>query len=123
MAFGPDGNLYVAQAYKGASAILQFNGALALASYTMAFLTEFVTPTTSAGLVHPYQPIFGPDGNLYVSSQDSNIVSGLLHGPSELRVKRCRHGPFCLELSIREHLCLPAFFREGRDSAEYLRSG
>jgi hypothetical protein len=75
MAFGPDGNLYVALAYKGASAILQFNGALASGSCTMTFLADFVTPASSPGLVHPYQPIFGPDGNLYVSSQDSNIVS------------------------------------------------
>jgi hypothetical protein len=80
MAFGPDGNFYVAQAYKGASAIVQFSGTLASGSWTRAFLEEFVTPATSAGLVHPYQPIFGPDGNLYVSSQDSNIVS-TFYGP------------------------------------------
>ena len=81
MAFGPDGNFYVAQAFKGASAILQFNGTLSSGSCTMTFLTEFVTPASSPGLVHPYQPIFGPDGNLYVSSQDSNIVSAF-YGPS-----------------------------------------
>jgi hypothetical protein len=81
MAFGPDGNFYVAQADKDVSAILQFNGALASGSYTMTFLADFVTATSSPGLVHPYQPIFGPDGNLYVSSQDSNIVSAF-YGPS-----------------------------------------
>jgi DNA-binding beta-propeller fold protein YncE len=81
MAFGPDGNFYVAQADKDVSAILQFNGALASGSYTMTFLADFVTATSSPGLVHPYEPIFGPDGNLYVSSQDSNIVSAF-YGPS-----------------------------------------
>jgi len=80
MVFGPDGNFYVAQAYKGASVILQFSGALTAASYTLAYLGQFATPSASAGLLHPYQPVFGPDGNLYVSSQDSNVVTSFF-GP------------------------------------------
>lgn len=73
--FGPDGNFYVAQAHKNNSAILQFAGNLASGSSTRAFLAQFVVPSDSSGLLHPYQPIFGSDGNLYVSSQDTNVVS------------------------------------------------
>jgi len=80
MAFGPDGNFYVAQAWKGASAVMQFDGALSQGSYTMSFNENFVTASASAGLVHPYQPVFGPDGNLYVSSQDTNVVT-VFYGP------------------------------------------
>jgi hypothetical protein len=80
MAFGPDGNLYVAQAQKSASAILRFNGTLAPKSSTMTYLGQFTTPAQSSGLLHPYQPIFANGGNLYVTSQDSNVVTGF-YGP------------------------------------------
>jgi sugar lactone lactonase YvrE len=80
MSFGPDGNFYVAQAQQSASAILQFNGALPPNSSTMTYMGQFATPTQSAGLDHPYQPIFATDGNLYVSSQDKNVVTGF-YGP------------------------------------------
>ncbi|MBS0262981.1 MAG: hypothetical protein JSS02_13635 [Planctomycetes bacterium] len=80
MTFGPDGNFYVAQAYKGNSAILQFNGALAKGSSTMPLIGSFVTPSNSPGLAHPYQPVFDGYGNLYVSSQDTNVVSAF-YGP------------------------------------------
>jgi hypothetical protein len=80
MVFGPDGNLYVAQSHKEASAILQFSGTLASGSHTRKFLKEFAAPAASGGLLHPYHPAFGPDGNLYVSSQDTNVVSSF-YGP------------------------------------------
>ena len=80
LVFGPDGNLYVSQAYKGASKILQFSGALAPGSSTRALLGAFATPEASAGLLHPYQPAFGVDGNLYVTSQDTNVVTAF-YGP------------------------------------------
>lgn len=80
MTFGPDGNFYVAQAHDSASAILQFNGTLAPNSSTMTYMGEFATPSASAGLSHPYQPIFANGGNLYVSSQDSNVVTAF-YGP------------------------------------------
>ena len=81
MAFDAAGRLYVSQAYKGSSAILQFAASAGSGSYTRAFLLSYATPPASSGLLHPYQPAFGPDGNLYVSSQDTNVVTGF-YGPA-----------------------------------------
>ena len=81
MAFGPDGCLYVCQAYKNASAVLQFAAAASVGGYTRTFLKAYATPSASSGLKHPYQPVFGSDGNLYVSSQDTNVVTGF-YGPA-----------------------------------------
>ena len=90
MAFGPDGNLYVAQgkdadphldlvAHEDASAIFQFSGAPAKGGSTLKFLGPFVTPASSPGLSHPYQPLFS-GGDLYVSSQNTNVVTAF-YGP------------------------------------------
>lgn len=79
LTFGPDGRLYVCQAYKNASAVLAF-GAPGNGSYTRPCDGAFVTPSASSGLLHPYQPAFGSDGNLYVSSQDTNVVTAFF-GP------------------------------------------
>jgi glucose/arabinose dehydrogenase len=83
MSFGPDGNLYVAQAYKKASLILKFSGTPANGSTILKYMGEFVTPSASAGLSHPYQPVFSPDGDLFVSSQDTNVVTAF-YGPKSL---------------------------------------
>ena len=80
MAFDSAGRLYVSQAYKKSSTILQFAASANPGSYTRAFLTSYATPTASSGLLHPYQPAFGPDGNLYVTSQDTNVVTAFF-GP------------------------------------------
>lgn len=80
MAFDAAGRLYVSQSYKKSSAILQFAASAGQGSYTRAFLASYATPAVSSGLLHPYQPAFGPDGNLYVSSQDTNVVTGFF-GP------------------------------------------
>jgi hypothetical protein len=59
LAFGPDGNLYVASRATGA--VLRFDGA------TGAFVDTFVAAGTG-GLAQPIDIAFGPDGNLYVSN-------------------------------------------------------
>ena len=59
MDFGPDGKLYIANAY--ANSILAFDGS------TGDFLSEVVPPGGS-DLVDPRGLTFGPDGNIYVSS-------------------------------------------------------
>jgi hypothetical protein len=96
MAFGPDGNFYVAQgkdpdphkdqdvakdldARKDPSAIFQFNGTPAKGGSTLNYLGRFVTPGSSPGLSHPYQPVFS-GGDLYVSSQNTNVVTAFF-GP------------------------------------------
>jgi large repetitive protein len=59
MAYGPDGNLYVAD--YGAERIVRFNGT------TGAYLDNFV----ASGLTSPLGLEFGPDGNLYVANRGS----------------------------------------------------
>ena len=93
LAFGPDGNLYVASA--GNDAVLRYHGS------TGAFLDAFISPTNGV-LDYPVWLEFRPDGFLYVSSQLNNSVlrfhatngafagtfvtngSGGLNGPSGL---------------------------------------
>lgn len=65
LAFGPDGNLYVASA--GNDCILRYNGT------NGAFLNVFATNSTGA-LDYPVALIFRPDGLLYVSSQLNGSV-------------------------------------------------
>ena len=64
IAFGPDGNLYVAS--KDSNEVLRYDGA------TGAFLGAAIPST--AGLVGPFGETFGPDGNLYVTGFGSNDV-------------------------------------------------
>ena len=71
---GPDGNLYVVNAYKDNSMILQFGPA---SSWPAPYLTTFV----DSHLDHPFDIVFGPKGNLYVSNQDNNHVN-MFEGPS-----------------------------------------
>src|SRR5690242_10519577 len=56
LAFGPDGNLYVAGAI---SKVLRYDGK------TGAFIDTFA-PGFSGRLLNPNDLVFGPDGNLYV---------------------------------------------------------
>ena len=59
MAFGPDGDLYVASNY--GDEVLRYDGS------TGTFLGTFVG-YQSGGLDEPDDLVFGPDGNLYVTS-------------------------------------------------------
>jgi DNA-binding beta-propeller fold protein YncE len=81
MAIGPDHNFYVAEAYKNASVIMKFSGTPSKGSSTLKFLGEFVTPSASAGLSHPYQLMFSAEGDLFVASQDTNVVTAF-YGPT-----------------------------------------
>ncbi len=65
-------DFYVAQAYKGNSAILQFSG---VGSTPLTYVGQFATPANLSGLLHPYGLAFNSNGNLFVSSQDTNVVS------------------------------------------------
>ena len=65
LAFGPDGNLYVASA--STSQVLEYNGS------TGAY-PPGLSSAGSGGLSHPRGLTFGPDGSLYVSSCASNSI-------------------------------------------------
>ncbi|MFT4039500.1 MAG: hypothetical protein QM692_15035 [Thermomicrobiales bacterium] len=79
-AFGPDGALYVANAYQHASQVLRFTGDVD-ARGQHRFIDIFVDRhQDNPGLAHPFDVSFGPDNNLYVPSQDTNVV-GRYHGP------------------------------------------
>jgi DNA-binding beta-propeller fold protein YncE len=79
-AFGPDGDLYVANAWQDASQVLRFEGAPD-AEGQHAFKAVFVEQhKTNPGLAHPFDVAFGADGHVYVPSQESNVV-GRYFGP------------------------------------------
>ncbi|MBL9123926.1 MAG: SMP-30/gluconolactonase/LRE family protein, partial [Planctomycetaceae bacterium] len=65
IAFGPDGNLYVASRFT--DSILRYDG------HTGALLDTFVPPR-SGELNNPFFLTFGPDGQLYVSSTGNHAV-------------------------------------------------
>jgi sugar lactone lactonase YvrE len=70
LVFGPDGNLYVTDPnYMGGGGlgVLRFNGE------SGEFLGAFV-PRDSGGLYNATGLVFGPDGNLYVSSYTTHSV-------------------------------------------------
>lgn len=80
-AIGPDGDLYLANAWKGASQVIRFAGTPD-ANGQHAFREVYVERHhANPGLAHPFDVTFGPEGNLYVSSQDTNIV-GRYFGPN-----------------------------------------
>ncbi len=77
MAFSPDGSqLFVANSNKKHNQILVF-GPLVNSPGGTKYLSTFAGPATpsATGLLHPYQPALDDDGNLYVSSQDTFVVT------------------------------------------------
>ena len=80
IAFGSDGDLYVANAYKNASQVLRFAGQPG-ADGKHPFRDIYAQQhKTNPGLAHPFAVAFSPDSHLYVPSQDTNIV-GRYYGP------------------------------------------
>jgi streptogramin lyase len=65
LAFGPDGNLYVASL--DTNAILRYHG------QTGAFIDTFI-PAGRGEMEGPVGLVFGPDGNLYVSSFSTDSI-------------------------------------------------
>lgn len=74
-AFGPDGGLYVANAYKEYSQILRFHGAPDSRG-KHAFRDVFVQSDAdrNPGLSHPFSIAFDARGNLYVTSQNTSLT-------------------------------------------------
>jgi DNA-binding beta-propeller fold protein YncE len=74
-AFGPDGNLYVANAFHNYSQVLRFDGGLNHRK-RHAFRDVFVRydAILNPGLNHPFNIAFDSRGDLYVTSQNTNLV-------------------------------------------------
>ena len=68
-----DGDLYVADANKSDSKVLRYR--YSGASPPFPFVDIFATSAATAGLMHPYQPDFDDEGNLYVTSQHTYVVT------------------------------------------------
>jgi hypothetical protein len=80
--FGPDRDLYVVNAYFEYSEVLKFRGALNKDGQH-DFLGVFVKrhADLNPGIDHPFNIAFDSNGDLYVSSQNKNLVARY-HGPS-----------------------------------------
>ena len=106
LAFGPDGNLYVASVTN--NNILEYNGS------TGAFLRAFVS-AGSGGLNNPCGLMFGPDGNLYVSSvRHATILR--FEGP-----RGATRQPLARGRAVRSHVRRPGKRRSGRANELDLR--
>lgn len=84
-AFGPDENLYVVNAYRKHSEILQFAGTLN-PNGQHDFIRIYVKgdDAVNPGMLHPFNVAFDVAGDLYVSSQDTGVVSRY-YGPKSGR--------------------------------------
>jgi hypothetical protein len=92
MAFGPDGDLYVANTRlndTAGSGVLRFDGT------TGAFLSTFVSPG-SGGLLKPLSVIFGPGGDLYVGTADTSGTTASPHTSAVLRYDGTTGAFLCL---------------------------
>ena len=83
--FGPDRRLYVADGSDQENRILAFD-ASANPDGSRNFSAKFASHKHVEGMVHPFDFDFSPAGDCYVSSQDTNVVSGLA-GPSSSTTK------------------------------------
>jgi DNA-binding beta-propeller fold protein YncE len=80
--FGPDKNLYVVNAYFEYSEVLKFKGALnkdGQHDFAGVFVKRHVD--LNPGIDHPFNVAFDSNSDLYVSSQNTNLVARY-HGPT-----------------------------------------
>src|SRR5437773_4735337 len=80
-AFGPDKNLYVVNAYFEFSEVLKFRGILnkeGQHDFAGVFVKRHAD--LNPGIDHPFNIAFDSNGDLYVSSQNTNLVARY-HGP------------------------------------------
>jgi len=67
------GYLYVANSHKSDTKILRYG--CTDTSGPFPYADTYATPDTTPGLMHPYQPVFDGEGNLFVTSQDTYVVT------------------------------------------------
>lgn len=72
--FGPDGNLYVCNRNNGRGSVDRFDGITGAPLPASGFTGA--TFATGNGLTNPAGITFGPDGNIYVSSGNDDVVLG-----------------------------------------------
>ena len=80
--FGPDQNLYVVNAYFEYSEVLKFKGALnenGQHDFAEVFVKRHAE--MNPGIDHPFNVVFDSEGDLYVSSQNTNLIARY-HGPA-----------------------------------------
>jgi hypothetical protein len=85
--FGPDQNLYVVNAYFEYSEVLKFKGARnknGQHDFAEVFVKRHVE--MNPGIDHPFNVAFDFEGDLYVSSQNTNLVARY-HGPGSKKAK------------------------------------
>jgi WD40 repeat protein len=104
--FGPDQNLYVVNAYFEYSEVLKFKGALN-ENGQHDFAEVFVKRHTemNPGIDHPFNVAFDAEGDLYVSSQNTNLIARY-HGPASKTGKPGTPMPLPQHLD-RENVDLP----------------
>lgn len=84
--FGPDQSLYVVNAYFEYSEILKFNGTLnenGQHDFAQVFVKRHAD---NPGIDHPFNVAFDSEGDLYVSSQNTNLIARY-HGPESKKGK------------------------------------
>ena len=67
------GYLYVANSHKSDTKILRYD--CTDPSGPFPYADTYATPDTTPGLLHPYQPVFDGEGSLFVTSQDTYVVT------------------------------------------------
>src|SRR5438046_8118311 len=80
--FGPGQNLYVVNAYFEYSEVLKFKGALnenGQHDFAEVFVKRHAE--MNPGIDHPFNVVFDSEGDLYVSSQNTNLIARY-HGPA-----------------------------------------
>jgi DNA-binding beta-propeller fold protein YncE len=95
MALSPDGTrLFIANANKRHNQILVF-GPLIDSPGATTYVSTFASPETAdaTGLLHPYQPALDDEGNLYVSSQDTFVVTSFASSGSDAPTGSVRATP------------------------------
>ncbi|HTD32711.1 MAG TPA: hypothetical protein VK665_03540 [Candidatus Elarobacter sp.] len=75
LALDARGRLYVANSYKKGCSVEVYSATPSPDGARREHLATLITPSTSKALLHPYGLAFDGD-NLFVSSQDTNVVSG-----------------------------------------------
>jgi DNA-binding beta-propeller fold protein YncE len=103
--FGPDRNLYVVNGYYEYSEVLKFKGALNNdGQHDFVGIFTKRDSVSNPGLSHPFSAVFDSAGDLYVSSQDTGLISRY-YGPT---TKVGKPGtPMPLPSSIQESNVMP----------------